>query len=396
MSYNQINFNSNILGVIIGNIHGIVLNTIIRNKLILETLQRIKYSKRILLITGGSNGMITVLHKDTSYVSGSFCLNNPIVSGIHLKENQYIPGLYGNSIMHCLINFEDSKIIKNELTDFKSAKLTTKTLCKIDNGSFACANFNSIFIWNMDSKLNKTIVTDHNEIFLLAKLNDCLICSADSNSVKVWHIETGECVYKLDPYAVEGLINIKENLILTTEANGIVKTWKYANSTTMLSCEIRNPLNTIYSTAIYNDFIAIAEKEIFICNLFTGELCRQLSNKDIITAMIFINKNTLAIAKLDKSIQVMDIIKDIIIRQFNVHCSRIMGLLYNQENSILMSYSSKFVKYIGLNSNFIQFSGHHASINKIIKMNDEFIITCSSDNTIKYWRLSTNKCAKIL
>jgi WD40 repeat protein len=29
-------------------------------------------------------------------------------------------------------------------------------------------------------------------------------------------------------------------------------------------------------------------------------------------------------------------------------------------------------------------------------MNDEFIITCSSDNTIKYWHISTNKCAKIL
>jgi WD40 repeat protein len=175
----------------------------------------------------------------------------------------------------------------------------------------------------LDSKLNKTIVTDHNEIFLLAKLNDCLICSADSNSVKVWHIETGECVYKFYSYAVEGLINIKENLILATEANGIVKTWKYANSTMMLSCEIRNPLNTIYSTAIYNDFIAIAEKDVFICNLFTGELCRQLSNKDIITALIFTNNNTLAIAKLDKSIQIRDIAKDMVLRQFNVHFCKV-------------------------------------------------------------------------
>jgi hypothetical protein len=146
MSYNQINFNLNILSIIIDNIPSIVLHTIISNKLMLETLLRIKYSKKILLITGDSNGTISILHKDTSYVSGSFCLNNAIVSGIHLKENQYILGLHGNSIMHCLINFEDLKITKNELTDFKSAKLTAKPLCKIDDVRFACANFNSIFI----------------------------------------------------------------------------------------------------------------------------------------------------------------------------------------------------------------------------------------------------------
>jgi WD40 repeat protein len=389
--------NCNILGIILANISGSISTTQIRNKNILEELLKLKYSKELLLITGYNNGMISFLHKDRNYITGSFYLSSPIVSGINVAEQYYVFGLANNTLINSVIKFPDSNI-KKEVIQIDSGKLSTKILCKVNSQRFASVSLNDIFIWNISFELTNTITTDQEEILFLVMLNNELICSADNKIIKAWHLETRNNIFTFEfEDIIEGLKFIRENLILTIQPNGIVKIWKYENNTLISACEIKTDLNNISSTALYNDLIATAYDNICIYNLVTGGLHNKLNNNGLITAMVFINKNIIASAKWDKCIEVKDIINNAVIRSFNTHNSKISCLLFNQEYSALISCSSdSFIKYLDLRQECIAMTGHQRSINKIIKMNNNYIITCSTDKTIKYWNLATYKCMKTI
>jgi hypothetical protein len=98
------------------------------------------------MISGYANGMIAVLYKDIKYKTGSFSLAHPIVSAIHLKDQQYIFGLDKN---FCFISFLiSSDKPENEMAQFKR-KFVSKILCKVDDEHFASMCVNNIIIFNV-------------------------------------------------------------------------------------------------------------------------------------------------------------------------------------------------------------------------------------------------------
>jgi WD40 repeat protein len=71
--------------------------------------------------------------------------------------------------------------------------------------------------------------------------------------------------------------------------------------------------------------------------------------------------------------------------------------LYDKENSTLLSCDSQgFVKHVSLRNKFMTINGHQGSMYKIIRMNNNYIVTCGSDLTIKYWNVISFKCTKVL
>jgi WD40 repeat protein len=125
-------------------------------------------------------------------------------------------------------------------------------------------------------------------------LNNYLICSADSNVVKLWHLEAGDNIVTLGSHDIpESLLYADDNLLITMGNDGLVWTRKYENESLILACEFKTAfLSHIYLIARYGDLIALVKNDIFIFNIFTGELYGQLSNKIITSAIIFINRST--------------------------------------------------------------------------------------------------------
>ena len=184
-----------------------------------------------------------------------------------------------------------------------------------------------------------------------------LITASFDKSIKIWDLETGECLKTLNDHkhCVTSILIIPNNKFITGYVDGIIKIWD---------------LNS------------------FVC-------LNTLRNTASVYALCQISDNQIAFGCHNGSITIFDLNSLANVKSIKAHQSHIRYLL-SFDKTRLISSSEDEIKIWSLETyeciNILE--GHTDMVRNFDFTSDGFLVSCSRDQTIKLWQIETGKMLK--
>jgi len=196
-----------------------------------ENLTKIKNITKIILITKDVHRVETN-HESFDSIKQHILDQARKTSICFLIEN-------ANETVYKNMNVNSQSSQKNEnkleygITFIKELKGHTNyvySLIKINEATIVSGSYDkSIKVWNIDSgECLKTLLGHKNGIKCLLKLNDTTIVSGSTDmAVKIWNVETGECLNTLLGHtdSVYSLSKLYETSIVSGSSDNSIKIW---------------------------------------------------------------------------------------------------------------------------------------------------------------------------
>jgi WD40 repeat protein len=180
-------------------------------------------------------------------------------------------------------NYSTGKLLYT-LSDDRLEDLSEMLL--LQDGTLACA-LNTIFIWDLTKKsIIKTLSCDDFCIYSLAQTETGLLCSCSDEDIRVWNVDTGECLRVLSDQknmCVWSITVLHGNIIGTTDLDMKIRVWDVGVGELVRVIETdAKPRTNVFSLEDGTvSVIACGEKEtntaLYTWNVSTGEKLKQLA-----------------------------------------------------------------------------------------------------------------------
>ena len=294
-----------------------------------------------------------------------------------------------------IINEEQNEE-KNELKNYKCTKTITcdetiLSLIELKSGLIATGSIDSkIYIWNIEKSFYIKGFQENAAINCLLEFEQNFLLSGnDRNNIYLWNIEEEDKYisefigHKL---SVNCLVKCNNNCFASGSNDKTIKIWDYKK-------------RKLYKTIDAQD-----DGILCLILLKNGNLCSGSKDKYV---KIWNLQNSTNIDKIridDNSVQCLLQLEDekiligsgknIIIwknhekiRYLDGHNDQVNSLFKIDDNYIISSSSDKTIKIWDIkNMNYIQeLNGHNDAINCVIKLKNSSLASCSYDKTIKIW-----------
>lgn len=249
-------------------------------------------------------------------------------------------------------------------------------------------------IWNINElKCEKIIQSLTEEIYAIVQINIEKIASGSSDFlIQLWNISNWNCFYTINGHSdsIFSLIVLNDTSLLSCSGDKGIKLWDLSE----LNC-----INTFlgHTQAVY--VLLLLSSGIFASGSYDTTVKLWKSSKvecvytlnghsDYVTSLLELKDKRLASGSKDKTIILWNINTCTKVSIINVSRGIVFSLL-QLRNSYLISGSYSDLTVWSLNSlrALSEFSSHSHYIKGIIELDDNRIVSCSCDKTIKIWTI---------
>jgi WD40 repeat protein len=223
-----------------------------------------------------------------------------------------------------------------------------------------------------------------------------ITCSADEN-IKVWDLETGECVQTLvHDGEVCNLEKLDQNRIVSC-GGSFIKVWDVQQGTCLQTLTGHNDSVIVCIKVLPNNFLASSSREeITIWSLQDGSCLKNLNgHTDDVNCLIVLTDGRLVSCSEDMTIKVWDLEDGTCTQTLmdSTNFSRVLLL----SNGFLASCSDGedgTIKIWNLETGHClkTMVGHDDVVYNLEQIRESEIMSCSRDGTIKAWSLQTGEC----
>lgn len=248
-----------------------------------------------------------------------------------------------------------------------------------------------------------------------------LIISAQNNQIYISDINTFELIDKLDGHLnIIYSVCIKNNNIISCSADKTIRIW---NINTYECVKIlRGHTSSIYCIcpSANQDNLVISgslDKTVRIWDITTGECHKILTGHYGSIVSICVSNNLVISASHDSTIRIWDIKNGKCLTILHGHISNVLNICIH--NNLIISCSSDMniciwnindvLHQTCTNSNLHLYSnlrtnaktnaktlyGHTGTINSVASINENLILSCSNDRTMRIWDVETYECIRI-
>ena len=278
--------------------------------------------------------------------------------------------------------------------------------------------------------LKETLSEHYDKISCLTLLQSGFIATGSyDTTIRIWDLEKSSCVKKFQDLGnVLALLEFEPGKLISASSQYTILLWDINSNNNdnivcfSQDCEWVNFLVKCDGKT----FATVSNPYIIIWDYYLKAKKNKINlHEDYISALIQLNENNLCIGSHDKLIKIWDLKKELKIKELSGHNDRVTCLCQMNDEILLSGSSDKTIKvwknynciktikidtcsirvllkinndYFAGNSegeiiiwdmnNFLirdTFKGHDSVITGLIKNNNNELVSCSDDNTIKIW-----------
>ena len=260
------------------------------------------------------------------------------------------------------LNFEPKKpiICFNSLNAHKDKIVS---LIELSSGKIATGSYDhTIKIWDLfNFECQKTIYEQGNVFCLLEFKHNYLLSGTDKNTIQLWNIDDSKnnyvCKYEGHSLWINCLVNCDENYFASCSNDSDIRIWDYNSS----KCE----------------------------KILKG-------HTDCVLTIIRLNEEKLCSGSSDLTIKVWNWKVNVCEMTFEESDDWIRCLYLLSNGYILSGISDGTIEVLDKENKIKNFKAHNNSIRSFCQIDDNHYASASFDQTIKIWDIMTNKCVNVL
>ena len=256
----------------------------------------------------------------------------------------------------------------------------------------------SIKVWDLETnECVKTLVGHSNRVLCLETIGNGQIASGSAdNTIKIWDVTQNTCLNTITAHQ-NGVLCIK-SLTENTFASGSLREIKIWNISTQACIQTLNGhANWVRCLIKLEERSLIScsdDKTIKFWNLDRGSVFRTLNHAGEVYCLVMLKNGYLASGSGDNTIKIWNVYSGECIRTLNGHTSYVWRFLLLEGGLLLSCSFDKTIKLWDVESgeSIMNLESYNGFV-KSIKMKDNgLLIICSLDGTIKTWNLETGVC----
>jgi WD40 repeat protein len=276
-------------------------------------------------------------------------------------------------------------------------------LDKQSSKAISCSSDKTIKIWDLETnECVKTLQGHGGRVYGLEKidLNRVVSCSEDK-LIKVWDIQNGTCLQTLIGHDDGiGCVKVLPHDFLASGSYKVIKIWSLQNGTCVktlvghtcfVKCLIVFPNGSLVSCS--------QDKTIKVWDLEQGTCTQTLQgHTDVVYCLLLLSNGHLASGSKDKSIKIWDLETGRCVTTLVGHANNIWSLEQAVNNELISCSYDKTIKNWSLDSGncIATLVGHIGAVASIKKYQDDNLISCGTDKTIRIWDTITKQCIKTI
>ena len=230
----------------------------------------------------------------------------------------------------------------------------------------------------------------------LVNLNKYLASSSEDKTIKLWDLETSECIRTLEGHTEQiNCMEVLENgLLISGSDDNSLKIWNPSDGACLKTIATTN---SIFRLKVLSDnrVACTSEKEIHIWDLNADKcIITLLGHTDGILCLITLPDKTIVSGSRDKTIKMWTLKDSTCIQTLHGHTSSVVCLLLLKHGHLASGSADKTIKIWKIDNNecIKTLQGHTGTI-YALESNDTFdLISCSRDKTIKIWNVTSGEC----
>ncbi|KAF9928679.1 hypothetical protein FBU30_002200 [Linnemannia zychae] len=236
-----------------------------------------------------------------------------------------------------------------------------------------------------------------------------LITGSYDNSVKVWNIETGECLRTLTGHALcVRALHFDEAKLITGSMDRTLKIWNYHTGQCIRT--LQGHTDGVVTLDFDSRILASGsvDASIKIWNFATGQCTTLKGHTDLVNKVQIYKKDFLFSTSDDATVKLWDIAAGACLRTFTGHGGRVQCLQTSGEALISILASHRHDKFTALESASSQGSNavvsrdravspaYESSSDSETRTTRSIVVTGGLDNTLKIWDVETGACLNTL
>ncbi|BBM83370.1 DUF4062 domain-containing protein [Candidatus Uabimicrobium amorphum] len=391
------------------------------------------------IVSGGRDGKIFVWDLHSGECLKTFYGYSPSVSSVFLTEDlQYV------------VSSGDDKTIRIwDIAGGKHSTIVTNAVVEslFLQGDYVVAGMEngSLCLWNIhthhvlfDEKAHKASVVS----VCIDADKKYIISGAWDHLVKIWEIESGNCVLELKGHEEwVSSVSYRQNIVVSGSYDNTIRVWD--TSVGMSPIVLKGHSDVIESVTTDNHTIATGsrDKSVYVWNM-SGEkitsfceedavmaVCvhdnnifcglenkliheRQLNDQNTVTAyhghesMVWCvavsgDGEKIASGSADETVKLWTIKNNECIQTFKGHKDHVTAICSNHNGRILVSgggYIDKTVRIWDSEKQtcICSLKGHGSAVTDVAIIDQNTIISCSDDKTIRLWDVPDRQCQKVI
>ncbi|KAK3845914.1 MAG: WD40-repeat-containing domain protein [Linnemannia gamsii] len=236
-----------------------------------------------------------------------------------------------------------------------------------------------------------------------------LITGSYDNSVKVWNIETGECLRTLTGHALcVRALHFDEAKLITGSMDRTLKIWNYHTGQCIRT--LQGHTDGVVTLDFDSRILASGSVDatIKIWNFATGQCSTLKGHDDLVNKVQIYQKDFLFSTSDDTTVKLWDIAAGVCLRTFTGHVGRVQSLQTSGEALISIIANRRHDKFATLDpasqgSNAVVSRGRatspayeSSSSDSEARTTRSIVVTGGLDNTLKIWDVETGACLNTL
>ncbi|KAF9106340.1 hypothetical protein BGX29_009757 [Mortierella sp. GBA35] len=234
-----------------------------------------------------------------------------------------------------------------------------------------------------------------------------LITGSYDNSVKVWNIETGECLRTLTGHALcVRALHFDEAKLITGSMDRTLKIWNYHTGQCIRT--LQGHTDGVVTLDFDSRILASGSVDatIKIWNFATGQCSTLKGHSDLVNKVQIYKKDLLFSTSDDTTVKLWDIATRTCLRTFTGHVGRVQCLQTSGDALISILANSRHDKYAALESasqgsvvsraRATSPAYESSSSDSETRTTRPIVVTGGLDNTLKIWDVETGACLNTL
>jgi WD40 repeat protein len=255
---------------------------------------------------------------------------------------------------------------------------------------------------NCEFKVNKEhFIKSNFGDLILNCLNKKLISSSYDKTLKIWDLDSNECIRTLTGHTEEVLCveKLSNGQFISSSNDKTLKIWDSDSGSLVKTLFCTNKkifcLKFISATTI----AVGCSKTIKILNV-DDDVCIKIleGHTDCVRDLITLPNGTLISCSQDETIKFWNLNDSRCIKTLNGHTGSVRCLLLLSNGQLASGSKDKTIKIWNISTGdcINTFEGHTGSILGLESTDNFELISCSSDKTIKIWNVNTGECLNTL
>ena len=229
----------------------------------------------------------------------------------------------------------------------------------------------------------------------------CIVACANGNSIQIWNLKSKECVATLEGHTmpIMSLENIDDNRFASGSADETIRIWDAKNFVCLKILNTDNKKGVEFLKSLPSNKLASCsfDDEIKVWDIESGECFQNHNvNSDWIRSRIYLPNGNLVSCSDDETIKVWDLVKGVCIKTLKGHSNWVYGLYLLKNGQLVSGSWDKTIKIWNIESGeCIKTIRGHLN-RRLQQLESGELVSCSNDCTIKIWDLEESTCFRTL